>query len=334
MDVVDLTMDLCRVDSPTGLEAAVCSLAARHARALGLDVRGQRVDTDGRDNLLCVDPSVPPQVILTTHLDVVPPYIAPTEHEDRLTGRGTCDAKGAAASMFCAVQQLRAQGEKRVGLMFLVGEEGQSDGAKHAAATGFAPTVRYFINGEPTGMRLASAQKGTLSFTLAAHGVAAHSAYPELGRNAIHALVAAMHNVLNEPWPTSTGLGDTTVNVGMLEGGVATNVLAPAASARGIFRLAVPRAGVEQRLRSLMPQHVELKVTGGTDPVEFHVPVGMEGDVVRFGSDVPYLRGMGTPLMLGPGSIHDAHTAHEFVMKADLLAATARYADLCRMLLG
>ncbi len=332
-DPVDVTMRLCRVESTTGKEAAVMALASDMCRELGLTVSLQDVDTPGRSNVLAMDPGEPAQVLLTTHLDTVPPYIAPVDAGDRLTGRGTCDAKGAAAAMFHAVHTLRQAGERRVGLMFLVGEEGISDGAK-AAARGWAPHVRYFINGEPTGNALASAQKGTLSFKLHAHGVACHSAYPELGHSALHTLTDTVHAMLHASWPTDAELGETTVNVGLLHGGVATNVLAPHAEAQGIFRLAAPVATVEAQLRALLPQHVTHERLGSTDPVRFHVPDGQPSLVVRFGSDVPYLKGIGVPLMLGPGSIHDAHTDHEHVLKADLIAAAGIYASLARTLLA
>jgi acetylornithine deacetylase len=331
---VDLTLDLCRVESTTGMEARVMEHAATLASRLGLTVKTQPVGGEAsRTNVLAFDPATPPQVLLTTHLDTVPPYIPPQDASDRLTGRGTCDAKGAAAAMMCAVKALRDAGETRVGLLFLVGEEGPSDGAK-TAAHGFAPPVRYFINGEPTGLRLTRAQKGTLTFKLHASGIPCHSAYPELGRSATHLLTDTLHHVLHEPWPQDATLGDTTVNVGLLQGGVATNVLAPSAEAQGIFRLAVPVAVVEQRLRAMLPPHVELEKTGSNDPVMFHVPHGEDADVVRFGSDVPYLKHLGTPLMMGPGSIHDAHTDHEHVLKEDLLRAADRYAALVRTLLG
>ena len=332
LDPIALTLQLCRIPSITGDEAAVVECVGNLCTQLGLTVKLQAVGAARRCNLLAHDPVTPPEVLLTTHLDTVPPFIAPTEEADLLAGRGTCDAKGAAAAMICALLQLRALGEHRVGLLFLVGEEAVSDGAK-AAVQGFAPRVKYFINGEPTQMLLASAQKGTLTFKLAGDGVACHSAYPELGRSAIHALVQALHNVINEPWPDSPDLGPTTVNVGLLSGGLATNSLAPSSEARGIFRLAVPVEGIESRIRALLPPHVSYERLGGTDPILFHVPENEKSGVVRFGSDVPYLLPVGTPLMLGPGSIHDAHTLHEHVKKADLVEATSKYAALVQHLL-
>ncbi|MBI5497772.1 MAG: M20/M25/M40 family metallo-hydrolase [Deltaproteobacteria bacterium] len=332
-DPVRLTLDLCGVESTTGSEAHVMELAAGLCRTLGLAVRTQEVGAPGRVNVAAWDPAVAPEVLFTTHLDTVPPYLPPAELADRLTGRGTCDAKGAAAAMLCALSGLRQAGELRVGVMFLVGEETESDGAR-AAATGFAPRLRYFINGEPTGLTLASAQKGTLSFRLVADGMAGHSAYPERGRSATHALVDAAHALLHHTWPADPELGDTTVNVGLLDGGVAPNVLAPSATARGIFRLGMPVDDAERTARALLPPHVRLERLGGTDPVRCHVPPGEHAEVVRFGSDIPYLQSVGTPLLLGPGSIHDAHTDHEHVLKADLIEGTRRYAALARALLG
>ncbi|MEW5853170.1 MAG: M20/M25/M40 family metallo-hydrolase [Myxococcota bacterium] len=333
MDVVDLTMDLCRIPSLTGNEAAVMAHALTLCERMGLRVRTQTVATEGRVNVLAEDPTVPAELLFSTHLDTVPPYIPPVDTGEKLTGRGTCDAKGPAAAMFCALERLRNRGEKRAGLLFLVGEETTSDGAK-AAAKGFAPTVRWLINGEPTSMALASGQKGILAFRLTTKGVACHSAYPELGHSAIHALLPTLNRIITESWPRTDEMGETTVNIGLMQGGVAQNVLAPEAEARGVFRLVTPLADMEARVRAMLPSDVEFERTGGCDPITLHTLPGFRTEVVRFGSDVPYLRVLGTPLMLGPGSIHDAHTAHEFVLKADLYGAVEKYESIAVELLG
>jgi acetylornithine deacetylase len=332
VDVVALTLELCALPSPTGDESAVMALAASWCQRLGLSVSTQPVGQGGRCNVLATDPDTPPQVLFTTHLDTVPPHIPPTDDGDLLRGRGTCDAKGAAAAMLVAVERLRAAGERRVGLLFVVGEETESDGAK-AAAAGFAPGVRYVVNGEPTALQLASGQKGTLVFELEAAGTACHSAYPELGHSAVHDLCVAVTDLLAEPWPTAD-MGETTLNVGTFHGGVATNVLAPHATARGIFRLTVPAREVEERARVLLSDAVTFRRVTSTEPTRLHVPPGFPSAVVRFGSDVPHLSSLGTALMAGPGSIHDAHTDHEHVRKTDLHAAVDLYVRLARTLLS
>jgi acetylornithine deacetylase len=316
----------------TGTEAGVGQRAVGLCEGLGLKVLTQPVGGHGRHNILAVDKNVVPDLLFTTHLDTVPPFIPPVDEGDRLRGRGTCDAKGAAAAMLTALHRLRASGEKRVGLLLLVGEETDSDGAK-AAVQGFAPHVRWIINGEPTNLKLASAQKGTLAFRLRTVGQAAHSAYPELGRSAVHQLIDATHAIIHARWPSVEPLGETTVNIGLVSGGIAINVLAPQAEARGIFRLTVSQQDVSQQVLQLLPSDVTFERVTGTDPTQFHVPPGESAEVVPFGSDVPYLRVLGTPLMLGPGSIHHAHTAHEFVLKKDLDAAAHKYEALARQLL-
>lgn len=334
LDVVDLTVRLCAIPSLTGEEAAVVADVADLLVGLGLDVKRQQVgDAPGRDNLLATSPGTAPEVLLTTHLDTVPPFLPPKREGDAITGRGTCDAKGIAAAMTCAVERLLAEGERRVGLLFVVGEETNSDGAK-AAAQGFVPPVRYLVDGEPTELKLAVAMKGAVVFDLEAEGKAGHSAYPETGHSAVHQLTRDLARLLDEPWPEDATVGATTLNVGTLEGGVAPNVIAPSARARCVLRTSTAAEQLIERVRDVVDPKTRVNVTSSSSPIRLLDVPGVDTCVVAFGSDVPYLAPLGRPLLVGPGSIHDAHTAHERVLVQDLERAVDLYVHLARTLLA
>ena len=334
-DVIELTQALCAIPSVTGEEAAVVDDVARRLRALGATVTRQQVGaTPGRDNLLSTT-GRPPELLLTTHLDTVPPHLAPRLEGDRLCGRGVADAKGIAAAMICAFERLVASGETRVGLMFVVGEETDSDGAK-AAAAGFMPKVRWFINGEPTDGVLVSAMKGVLAFELSVEGKAAHSATPEAGHSAVHQLIVDLSRLTSEPWPLSADAGQTTLNVGLIEGGVAPNVMAPHATAVCVMRTTVDADLLLARIRALLTPSTRLTVRTKSSPQQLVTLPGEQSKVVAFGSDVPHLSSLAShgALLVGPGSILDAHTAHESIALADLRAAVDLYERLARRLLA
>jgi acetylornithine deacetylase len=261
----------------------------------------------------------------------VPPFIPPTEDGARLYGRGVCDAKGIFAAQWVAAERLRAEGRVNVALLGVVGEETDSIGAKLVHEV--LPEARFIVDGEPTDLHLSSGAKGILALTLDVRGIAGHSAYPETGKSATHALIDALARLLAAELPADERFGPTTVNVGLLGGGVAPNVLAPSASATLMIRLGGPSAEVLDRVRALLGPDVGVAITSRSEPHTIHVPEGDEGRVVRFGSDVPYLARIGTPLLVGPGSIHDAHTAGEKIDKEDLVAAAERYEQLARRLL-
>lgn len=346
-DVVALTQSLCIIPSITGAEAAVVDDLTTRLRAMGAKVTLQRVPHEGaasvgRDNLLAVSGDAPPEVLLTTHVDTVPPFIPPrivsTPEGDRLVGRGVIDAKGIAASMICAWQRLLAAGETRVGLLFVVGEETNSDGAK-AAATGFAPQVRYFINGEPTDGQLVRAMKGVLAFELDVEGKAAHSAYPAAGKSAVHQLITDLARLQTEAWHDDADLGATTLNVGQIEGGVAPNVLAPHARAVCVMRATTDADVLEARIRALLSATTSMSVRTKSGPQRLVTLPGETTQVVAFGSDVPHL----TPLvgaadrgalLVGPGSILDAHTSREGISLVELRASVDAYQRLCTRLLA
>jgi acetylornithine deacetylase len=329
LDVVALTTDLIRIPSVTGSEGAVVSAVASLLAARGWSVQRQSLDGD-RANLYATRGH--PVVVLSTHLDTVPPFLPVHEAEGILHGRGSCDAKGLAAAMIVAAELLAAEGEDRVGLLFLVGEENGSDGA--LAAASLEPKGRLLVNGEPTGNRLATAQKGALRVTVEAHGVAAHSGYPELGRSAIELLLDALQRIRAIAWPTDPQLGPATLNIGRIVGGEAPNVIAPSARAELMVRLVGPAA----------PLRAAILAAAGPDVVvEFPLEVpalrspslsGWEETTVAFASDLPLLGAWGTGYQLGPGTIHVAHTDHEQIPVAELRAGVTRYVDLVRTLLA
>lgn len=334
IDVLELTQALCAIPSVTGDEAAVVDDVARRLQALGATVTRQRVgEPVGRDNVLATAHGVP-EILLTTHLDTVPPFVPPRLQGDRLFGRGVIDAKGIAAAMMGAFERLLQSGETRVALLFVVGEETDSDGAK-AAAAGFMPRVRHFINGEPTDGVLVSAMKGVLAFELEAEGKAAHSAYPEAGHSALHQLIADLARLNAEPWPLTDEAGQTTLNVGVFEGGVAPNVLAPHARAVCVMRTTTDADALEARIRGLLSPGTRLSLRTKSSPSRLVTLPDLPSKIVAFGSDVPHLSPCVSdgPLLVGPGSILDAHTAHESVAVADLRAAVDQYEMLARRLL-
>ena len=339
VDVIELTRTLVNIPSVTNDEGAVAAHVIQALRGQGWHVVTQPIPPEGgaqphlpRLNVLALSaPDVVPQVVLTTHLDTVPPFIPCTEDDESLYGRGTCDAKGIFAAQWCAAERLRAAGHGGVALLGVVGEETDSWGAKQVKA--ILPRAGWLVDGEPTQSKPASGAKGILALTVRAEGRPCHSAYPELGHSAVHDLVPALARLVQAELPYDPFFGPTTVNVGQISGGLAPNVLAPAAQAQVLIRLGAPAAPVLAAARAALGDAVTLEITSMADPHRIHVPEGAAGEVVRFGSDVPYLAEIGETLLVGPGSIHDAHTAHEKVGKAELVASVELFHDIAAALL-
>lgn len=316
--------------SPTGEEGEVAAFAAEAMAARGYRVVRQPV-SPGRFNVYAQG-ARPPVVVFATHLDVVPPTIDGGEDDEWLQGRGACDAKGVAAAMISAVERLRSEGEDRVAMLLTVGEEADSDGAK--AASALEGKGRYLVNGEPTDNKLSIGQKGVLGIRLAARGRAAHSAYPEDGVSAIELLLRTLSRIRALSLPSDPLLGDTTLNIGRISGGVAPNVIPAEASAELLFRTVAGsellRAAVD---RALSPG-VTAEVTMESPSVRAPALPGWESTVVRYGSDLPHLTEWGVGYQMGPGSIRLAHTDRERIRKADVHRAVDLYARLARELIG
>ena len=330
MDALELTRALVALETPTWAEGPATDLLDGALRGAGYRVLRQPVSA-GRDNLLAYRER--PELVFTTHLDTVPPYLPLTEDDQTIRGRGSCDAKGIAAAMVAAAERLAGGGERRIGLLFLVGEENGSDGA-HAAGD-LEPRGRFIINGEPTENRLSIGQKGSLRVDLEATGKAAHSAYPDEGVSATAALLDTLERIRRMPLATDPLLGASTLNVGLIGGGVAPNVLAPRATAQILILTVEPTQHLKTTLLGLAAPGVSI-----TFPVELPshratmVPAGWETTVVSFASDLPFLSAWGEGYQLGPGSIRVAHTAQEHIRKADLFRGVELYVKLATDLLA
>lgn len=330
MDPIELTKGLVALETPTGSEGPAVNHLEGVLLRLGYRVHRQQVAT-GRDNLYAY--RTPPAIVFTTHLDCVPPYMPLREDAETIWGRGSCDAKGQAAAMVAAAERLAALGERRVGLLFVVGEEDGSEGARAAAA--LEPKGRFLINGEPTEGRLVVGQKGALRVNLAATGRAAHSGYPEEGASALLPLLDTIERIRHLPLPVDEVLGDTTLNIGTIQGGAAPNVIPPSATAQLMIRTVGSSTALREAITACATPGVDV-----TFPLEIPPyraaqapPDGWDTTVVSYGSDLPFLGDWGIGYQMGPGTIRVAHTDHEHIRKADLLDGVDRYVRLARALL-
>jgi acetylornithine deacetylase len=329
VDPVSLARTLIDIDSTTGKEGEVGAVLARELRSLGYHVTEQPV-TDGRFNVFArLD--TPPEVVFSTHFDCVPPFFPSREERGMLFGRGSCDAKGILAAQVAAAESLRAVGETRIALLFVVGEERGSDGARVANAN--APDgVRFLINGEPTDNRLGAATRGIMRVRLHADGRAAHSSFPELGESAIDKLLDALMVMRGVTLPDDPLLGRTHYTVGLIEGGVAPNVVSPHASAELSFRTVGNGAAVRQAMH-VVESLVSLEYVLDIPAVLLHTVPGYDTAVFPYTTDVPVLTRWGKPLLIGPGSIHVAHTDEEHLAIDEMMDAIQLYESLAKQLL-
>ena len=329
LDVVPLAHTLMSIDSTSGQEGELVGWVHTILADRGWNVRRVPV-SPGRDDVLAVSGDRH-AVTLSTHLDTVPPFKAPRLDAQRLWGRGSCDAKGIAAAMICAGDRLRADGVA-VALLFVVGEETSHDGAH--AANAVANTGRVLINGEPTESRLAVGTKGAIRAVVRVEGVAAHSAYPEHGRSATAALVDLLHELPRLAFPRDPMLGQTTVNIGEIKGGIADNVLAPHAEARLMLRTVTPPDEVWAMLEQWAHGRATLERGVEVPPVHLATVPGFETTVVAFATDIPALSNWGTPYLFGPGSIQYAHREDEHIELDELRAAVGAYERLVHAVLA
>lgn len=330
MDLFELTRKLIDIPSITGDEKALGEFLKFYLEGLGYYVGTQEVPAD-RFNMFAFT-EAPPRVILSTHMDTVPPFLSSGEDRENIYGRGACDAKGIIAAQIMAAERLRSEGVDEIGLLFTVDEEQGSLGARVANDVA---VVRpdYLINGEPTDNKLASATKGSLRVRLNARGRAAHSAYPEQGESAIEKLLDVLESIRWCQWPADELLGQTTCNIGLVSGGTRANVVAEDASAELQLRLVSEVEPVKTILEDAIAGRVEVEYLSEHEPVRLQTVEGFEQCTVRFTTDIPYLSNWGRPLLIGPGSILVAHTDREFIAKQELTEAVDLYARLVRALL-
>src|SRR6266850_6248166 len=326
MNLFELTRKLIDIPSVTGDEKAVGEFLKSHLEHLGYQVEMQEV-AEERFNVIATT-ATSPRVVFSTHLDTVPPHILSSEDEERIYGRGACDAKGIIAAQINAAEQLRGEGIEDIGLLFTVDEEQGSLGAQVANRFKLERPTEYLINGEPTDNKLASATKGSLRFNLRTRGRASHSAYPEQGESAIEKILAVLDSIRKCDWPVDDQLGATTCNIGVIGGGSRANVVPEEAHAQLQIRLVTRVEPVKNILEDAVAGRAEVEYLSEHEPVHLRTIDGFEQRTIRFTTDIPYLSRWGAPLLLGPGSILDAHTAHEFVSKSELAEAVELYARL------
>jgi acetylornithine deacetylase len=342
-DPIALTRQLVDIESTTYHEAPAGEFLADYLAGTGWQITRQSVPqpdtettpgagTGPRFNVYAQQKGVTPEIVLSTHMDTVPPFLGPSrEDATHLYGRGVCDAKGIIACQIAAAEKLLAAGVK-VALLFVVGEERDSAGATVANQT--PPGSRFLINGEPTDNRLALASKGALRVELRARGTMAHSAYPELGESAIDKLLAALHDIQQLQLPIIEGIGDSTLNVGLIAGGRAPNVIADKAEAHLLVRLVGPSEATKAAIVAAAADRCDVEFSLELPFVQMRAVEGFETMIAKFTTDIPRLTEWGEPFLLGPGSIHVAHTPYEKIAKQELLDCVELYVKLATQLVS
>lgn len=330
MDVFQFTRQLMEIESISWNEGAAGRWLRDYLTRAGFEVTTQPV-SDDRVNVYARLGD--PVVTFSSHIDTVPPFIPFSEDDRNIYGRGACDAKGVIAAQVFAAQKLKDEGQRDFGMLYVVGEEDGSDGAK--VANSIPNRNRYLINGEPTESQQALASKGALRVVIETKGKTAHSAYPELGESAIEKLLDVLNDIRRAEWPADAQLGQTTYNIGTISGGRKANVVPDLAAGELMFRTVNHPDELLKMIVDVVGERAEVKPGFWLPPIHLHTVKGVDlpTTVVRFGTDIPCLTNWGTPLLFGPGSIHDAHTAHEYIAKQDLLNAVETYAQMARTLL-
>jgi acetylornithine deacetylase len=329
MDSIKFTRRLVDIESISGNEGAVGAELYEQLCRLGYTAHKMPVAHE-RFNVVAALDDRPPQVVFSTHMDTVPPFIRSWEDQDNIYGRGSCDAKGIIAAQIAACERLRKEGAA-VGLLFLVGEERDSLGAKVANEN--APGNRFLINGEPTENKIALASKGALRVEIVAKGKMAHSAYPELGESAIEKLLTALERLRAMKLPHNPEVGPCTLNIGLIEGGRAPNVIADDAKAQLLFRLVGPSEELRRQITETVAGLAQADFVLEIPFMKLRTVPGVPTMVAAFTTDIPALSQWGAPVLLGPGSIHVAHTEREFIAKKQLHEAVDLYCAVARQLL-
>ncbi len=331
MNLHELTRALVDIESITGNEKTAGNFLYDYLQPLATRYEGvlEKMDV-APDRFNVFAHWGTPEIVLSTHMDTVPPFIPSSEDEEFIWGRGACDTKGIIAAMLHALDALLAEGRRGLGILFVVGEERNSAGAR--AANAQPRGARYLINGEPTENKLALGSKGALRLEIEAHGKMAHSAYPELGDSAISKLLEALGHLHHIEWPVDPVLGESTCNVGTISGGRAPNVVPDFARAEVMIRLVNNSGDLRQSVLAALGDRVTTRVVLEVPPVHLGSIPGIETTVVKFTTDIPELTRWGQPFLLGPGSIHVAHTAEERIPKRQIEEAVGLYRRMVRTL--
>ncbi len=336
MDPFALTRELIDIESISGNEGAVGEFLLRELKFLGFIATRMPVDdAANRFNVYATIPEAQnPVVVFSTHIDTVPPFIKSSEDETRIYGRGACDTKGIIAAMIAAAIRLKEE-KAPIGLLFVVGEERDSLGARTANnSTSVTARPKFLINGEPTENHIAIASKGALRVEITARGKMAHSAYPHLGESAVDKLLDALQRIKAVDLPVDPEIGPTTVNIGVIEGGRAPNVIPDFAKAQLLYRTVGPVDKLKQDLKAAVGELAEMECVLDLPCIKLRTFEGLPTFVASYTTDIPALSTWGEPILFGPGSIHVAHTAGEFIEKQQLLEAIDIYYAMAKKLLS
>ncbi|HKU22965.1 MAG TPA: M20/M25/M40 family metallo-hydrolase [Terriglobales bacterium] len=329
MELFSFTRQLVDIESITGNETRVGEFLLSELQRLGYRAEKMPVENDRFNVWAALPEASRPAMVFSTHMDTVPPFIPSSEDSERIWGRGSCDAKGIIAAQIAAAERLRAEGI-HAGLLFLVGEEKDSQGAQ--VANQQPRGSRFLVNGEPTENRLALASKGTLRVELTARGRMAHSAYPELGESAIDKLLLALTRLRAMPLPSDPQVGPCTLNIGMIEGGRAPNVIPDFARAHLLYRLIAPAGELRRQILAAIGDLAEANFVLEIPFMRLRTLDALPTMIAAFTTDIPALTRWGDPLLVGPGSIHVAHTEREHIEKSQLTAAVNLYCAIARRL--
>ena len=329
MDLFSFTRRLVDIESITGNESRVGNFLVAELTQLGYSVEKMPVEGDRFNVWATIPQEAQPKIVFSTHMDTVPPFVPSKEDSERIWGRGSCDAKGIIAAQIATAERLRSEG-LHVGLLFLVGEEKDSQGAQ--VANQQPRGSRFLVNGEPTENRLGLASKGTLRAELTAHGRMAHSAYPELGESAIDKLLITLTRLRAMVLPADPQIGPCTLNIGMIEGGRAPNVIPDFARAHLLYRLIAPAHDLRRQILAAVGDLAQVNFVLEIPFMRLSTLDGLPAMIAAFTTDIPALTRWGEPLLVGPGSIHVAHTEHEHIEKAQLTAAVDLYCTIAKRL--
>ena len=317
----NLFEDILGFDSTSGKERPLAEYLAKRLKA-------PKVETfevgDGTLNLLFSWGE--PRVVYCTHMDTVPPYIAPTVGESVIRGRGSCDAKGQIIALYTACCELAAAGRDGFGLLLLSGEETGSWGAKAFAKLPFKADL--LVIGEPTENKMISASKGTKAYELVFRGEPFHSGYPQFGRSAVNMFVDFVGELRARRFPFDDVLGETTFNIGRLVSDNPQNILSPELSCRLYWRTTFATDALvhEYMMREVAARpDIHVRFIGGDIPASYLTFPGFPSAPASFGTDAPHLTNFRRKIICGPGSIRHAHRDDEHVLVADLEQAVSNY---------
>lgn len=329
-DPISFTRQLVDIESVTGNEGPVAQFLASRLEELGYNVERMPVEGERINIFAAPDNDPEPPVVFSTHMDVVPPWFPSSEDADNIYGRGSCDAKGIIAAQIAAAERLNRSGVP-TGLLYVSGEERDSLGAQ--VANQHSRGSRFLINGEPTESRIALASKGALRVEITCHGKMAHSAYPELGDSAIHKLLDSLQALRAMELPNNPDIGPSTMNIGIIEGGRATNVIPDHAKAQLLFRLVGPSEHLRRQIVEAVGTRGDVDFVLDISYMRFRTVPGIPTMTASFTTDIPKLTNWGEPILFGPGSILVAHTDKEFISKRELLESVSSYEKIARHLL-